>query len=212
MSKNNVSHQKVIILIVFIIAALVTSLFLFHLRNEQKPLLSNDNVTLFNVARHLKDFDLQDGSGKPFTQRELRDHWTLLFFGFTHCNSVCPTTLDMLARAYKELKPLYPNLQVVLVSVDPERDNMQSLAAYTKQYHDDFIGITGKQQALRKLQSQLGIYAEKETRADDKSYQVQHSSSILLLNPHGQWTGSIRYGLTPAEFITTFKESMTAFT
>lgn len=211
MNQQNVSHQKVIVLVVFIIVAIITSLFLFHLRNEQKPLLANNNVTLFNVARGLKEFDLQEGNGTPFKQKNLRGHWTLLFFGFTHCNNVCPVTLDMLARAYKELKPLYPTLQVVLVSVDPERDDKEALSHYTKQYHNDFIGVTGTQQNLRKLQSQLGIYAEKEG-SDSNQYQVQHTSSILLLNPQGQWTGSIRYGLTPEEFITTFKESVTALT
>lgn len=206
MNQKKQSNQKVIILVVFIMAAILSSLFLFHLRNKQTPLLTNNDVTLFNVARSLKDFDLVQGNNTAFKQKNLQGHWTLLFFGFTHCGQVCPATLDMLARAYKDLKPRYPTLQIVLVSVDPERDTPASLLQYTQQYHSDFIGVTGKQQAIRKLQSQVGVFAEQETGTD----QIQHTASILLLNPEGQWTGSIRYGLTPQQFVATFEKSMTA--
>lgn len=210
MNKISSPNQKVIVLLVFIIAAILSSFFLFHLRHEQKPLLANNDVTLFNVARDVKEFELVQGNGNAFKQKELRGHWTLMFFGFTHCAQICPATLEMLTRAYKELKPLYPNLQVVLVSVDPERDTPTFMLNYTKKYHTDFIGATGTIQAVRKLQSQLGVFAEKET-TDSSHYQVQHTSSILLFNPKGQWTGSIRYGLSPQQFVITFKESMDAF-
>lgn len=209
MNQEPRSNQKIILLLVFIIAAILSSFFLFHLRNEQKPLLASNDVTIFNVAREIKDFDLTQGNGETFKQKHLRNHWTLMFFGFTHCPQICPTTLDTLALAYKELKPLYPTLQVALVSIDPERDTKDVILTYTKQYHADFIGVTGQVQAIRKLQGQLGIFAEKEPGTGQR-YQMQHTSSILLFNPKGQLAGSIRYGLTPQAFVTTFKESMDA--
>jgi len=202
------SHQKIIVLIVFIIAAILSSLFIFHMTHKQTPKLVNNDVTIFNVARNLKDFDLIQGDGKAFKPHDFKDHWTILFFGFTHCGDVCPITMDLLAHTYQELKRPYPSLQVVLVSIDPEHDSTTSLANYTKQYHRDFIGVAGKQQQVRKLQSQFGVFAEK-SKLDQ---QIAHTSSLFLINPQGQWVGLIRYGLTPKQFIDTFKSSMTVLT
>jgi len=203
--------QHTVILVVFIVAAILSSLFIFHLRHQQKPILATNDITLFNAARSIKDFDLIEANGEAFKHKNLRGHWTLMLFGFTHCSDVCPASLDMLARAYKELKPRYPTLQVVLVSLDPTRDTNKHLLAYTKQFHPDFIGTTGSIEALRKLQSQLGIYAAKEQGANG-DYQIQHTSSILLLNPKGEWAGAIRYGLTPTQFVSTFHTSIKAIT
>lgn len=206
------THQ-IIIFVVFICAALITSLFLFHLREKPVPQinLGQDVGMIFPVPRDIKSFELTTTNNQKFTQQNLYQHWTLLFFGFTHCLSVCPTTLDVLNRAYRELHKTYPNLQVVLVSLDPDRDAKEILAKYTHSFNSDFIGVSGKIQELRKLQSQLGIFSAREYSSSGNNYQINHTSSILLINPQGQWAGLFKFGLTPKQLSLAFTESVKSF-
>lgn len=204
------STQKIIFLVVFVSAALITSLFVFHLK--QKPMnthIANNNALIFPAARDIKPFDLKTTLNETFTQNQFRHHWTLLFFGFTHCSSICPTTLDLLNRVYTSLHPNYPNLQVVFISLDPTRDQPQALSEYVRSFNNDFIGVTGSIQEIRKLQSQLGIYASRDAEASvNDNYQIQHTSSVLLINPQGEWAGLFKAGLNPTQFVDAFKESV----
>lgn len=203
------TNAKIMMLICFISAALMTTLFVYHNTHEKKVVqLSDNHGTIFPIARDIKQFDLLKHNQAAFKLNDLHNHWTLLFFGFTHCANICPTTLSMLKNAYAELKPQYPNLQVVLVSLDPQRDTLATLAGYTNKFHPDFIGVTGKIQEVRKLQSQLGIYAAQEDSANTDDYQIQHTSSVMLINPSGKWLGIFPYGMHTNEFVQAFREAM----
>lgn len=209
--KPLVSIHQIIIFVVFVSVALITSLFIFHLRHKpMQTQLANDAGMIFPAARDIKPFELVTAGNNKFTEKNFYQHWTLLFFGFTHCSSVCPTTLDMMKRAYAKLHAQYPNLQVVLISVDPNRDTPASLATYTHSFHPDFIGVTGNIQELRKLQSQLGIFAVRDNGAEGNAYQIQHTSSILLINPQGKWAGIYKFGLTPDALAKSVEESIKA--
>lgn len=204
-----ISNSKIILFVVFVCAALMTSLFIYH--SSQKPAalkLDPELGMIFNAPRDIKSFELMAAENQTFTEKNLRDHWTLLFFGFTHCASVCPATFDVIKRVYPQLHEQYPNLQVVLISVDAERDTPESLASYTKAYHPDFMGVTGKIQEIRKLQSQLGVYAARETSNDDTNYQIQHTASIMLVNPKGQWMGLFKVGIKPDELLKAVQTSI----
>ena len=206
--KDTMPTKKLIPLIAFICAALMTSLFIFRHQHQTEALnLAEGSGTVFPAPRELKPFDLITANNQKFTPQHLLNHWTLLFFGFTHCPDICPTTMEMLKRAYTTLHPQYPNLQVVLVSLDPDRDTPQKLLQYTQSFHADFIGVTGKRQELRKLQSQLGIASIQENTTDTH-YQIQHTSTILLINPQGQWMALYPYGMRPDAFIQAFKQSI----
>ena len=211
--KPTLSIQKLIFAVVFVSAALITSLFVFHLK--QKPLkthTANNNAMIFPAARDIKPFDLVTSYKAKFTQNQFRHHWTLLFFGFTHCSSICPVTLDLLNQAYTTLHPAYPMLQVVFISLDPERDQPQALSEYTRSFNPDFIGVSGNIQEIRKLQSQLGVYAARDAEATiNDNYQIQHTASVLLINPTGQWAGLFKSGLNPKQFTEAFEESISTF-
>ena len=203
------STNKIIALVVFISTALMTSLFIFHSSHKHiQPIISPDYGLVFPVAREIKSFELLTANNTKFTQSNFLHHWTLLFFGFTHCASICPTTLDMMSQAYKKLYPTYPNLQVALVSLDPERDTPDELANYTHSFHPAFIGATGKIQEIRKLQSQLGIFSERDTSTPDTNYQIQHTASIMLIDPTGKWAGVFKFGMSPDQFAKTVAESV----
>lgn len=195
-----ISNQKIIFFVVFVCAALMSSLFIYH--SSQKPVatLSPDVGLIFPAPREIKTFELAATNNQAFTDKNLRGHWTLLFFGFTHCSSICPTTLDVLNRVYTDLQTQYPTLQVALISVDPTRDTIPSLKTYVETYNPAFIGVTGKLPELRKLQSQLGIYAAPDDAANS-NYQIQHTSSVLLINPQGKWSGLFKYGLKTDEMV-----------
>ena len=211
MKKKCCSVQAVVVALVFLCAAIMSSVFIFH--SKQVPVktnLANDAGMIFPAERDIKPFHLETADQQKFTYDRLKGHWTLLFFGFTHCASVCPVTMDMLSRAYPDLHKQYPNLQVALVSLDPERDNKEALAAYTKKYNPQFLGVTGKLDELRKLQSQLGVFSGKDAQANASNYQIQHTPSIMLINPNGKWVGILKFGQSPAGFSNAVNESISA--
>lgn len=205
-----IATYKIITFVVFVSAALITSLFVYHMSQQQKTAVVNDgNSMIFPVGRDINSLDLVNADGSNFTERNLRDHWTLIFFGFTHCSSVCPVTMEMMSKAYPNLQRDIPNLQVVLVSLDPERDDKATLTKYTHSYHADFIGVSGKIESVRKLQSQLGVFSAREEGAAS-NYQLQHTSSIMLVNPQGKWVGMFKFGMSPEAFSQTVKSSVTS--
>jgi len=197
-----IANYKIITFVVFVCAALITSLFVYHLSQQEKSIVSdNGNSLILPVGRDLKTIQLVSADDKAFTDRDLLNHWTLMFFGFTNCNSVCPVTLEMMSKAYPELHKTLPNLQVVLVSLDPVRDTKATLKKYTQSYNKNFIGVSGKIEEVRKLQSQLGVFsAVDNNQATGKNYQLQHTASIMLISPDGKWVGMFKFGMNPEEF------------
>ena len=131
-------------------------------------------------------FSLVDQHGKPADQSVFEGQWDLVFFGFTHCPDICPTTLQVLAaaRAALEEQGQSPLPRIVLVSVDPERDSPEIMAEYVSYFGDGNLGITGTLEEVSKLTSGLGIYFKKQP-SDGNNYNVDHSAAVLLINPDG---------------------------
>lgn len=201
------SINKIILFVALISAVLIGALFVTHLQHPSTVSGNNESLA-FNVPRDIKDFELVSHQGQPFTQKDFLHHWTLVFFGFTHCAKICPTTLEMLKRVYPSLSKAYPTLQVVFISLDPERDLPKTISNYLASYNPEFIGASGKTSDLRKLQSQLGIFSARKGTSTD--YQIQHTTSILLINPEGKWAGLFHYGLNPAQFKQAFIQNAKA--
>ncbi|OGT37127.1 MAG: hypothetical protein A3F12_05355 [Gammaproteobacteria bacterium RIFCSPHIGHO2_12_FULL_38_14] len=203
---KTLSNKKIILLTAFFSITMVGLLFVFHLQQAPvKTSLSNDAGTIFPSARDVQSFKLIDGTHQAFSNQQFTNHWTLLFFGYTHCGNVCPMTLSLLNRAYQQLQQKYPLLQVVFISLDPERDTPAALLKYTQSFNPRFIGVTGKLQDIRKLQSQFGIFA-----TQDMNNEIVHTSSVLLINPQGQWAGLFKSGLNANELADAFKEAVRA--
>ncbi len=134
------------------------------------------------------DIALIRDDGTPFKRADLRGRWTLMFFGFTHCPDVCPTTLDLLAQVHTILKkspPYGAAGQVVFVSVDPERDNPAQLAQYVHYFHRDFIGVTAPEAELKPLLKTLGVLFMKVAEGGP-DYTVDHSAGIFFIDPAGR--------------------------
>lgn len=143
-------------------------------------------ATTFPTARPLKEFQLHDQYGKPFTREQFKGKWSLVFFGYTNCPDVCPTTLNLMKSVYSNLEQQGfndDNFQVVFVSVDPDRDDNSQLAEYMQYFNPKFVGITGVKEQIDILSKQLSaIYFVRKPQGDIP-YQVDHSASILLINP-----------------------------
>lgn len=132
----------------------------------------------------IRPFTLTDESYQPYTQRQLKGHWSLLFFGFTHCHSICPTTMSQLSRVYRQWQIEKLNLpQVLFITLDPRRDTMEDLKNYVHAFHPDFKALHGNAQSLRSLKEQLGVVSLRTQDVGD--YQIDHSGVLYLINPKG---------------------------
>jgi protein SCO1/2 len=144
--------------------------------------------TLLGAPRPLPAFALTAADGSAFSNAALRDRWSLLFFGFTHCPDVCPTTLATLAAARRELAdlPATARPDVVLVSVDPARDTPAILSPYVKFFDASFRGVTGSSTAIDAFTRGLGVAVLRGSARADGSYDVSHTASIFVVDPAGR--------------------------
>jgi protein SCO1/2 len=144
--------------------------------------------------RPLPAFTLSRGEQKSLTREDLRGKWSLLFFGYTHCPDVCPTTLAELARARQLLatdSDVLAETQFIFVSVDPERDSPDLLRDYVQYFAADFIGATGSPQQLAAITRVLDIkHSRGEAGAD--GYVVNHSSAVLLIDPQVRYYARLK--------------------
>lgn len=157
----------------------------FYLPAEQTLV----STLVYPKAKLLPNFELIDHNAKSFTNEQLKGKWSVVFFGFTYCPDVCPTTMAALSQIAKKLPIETVNqLQFVFVSVDPERDTPARLAQYIPFYHPDFIALTGDEKQLQQFSLSLGaVYMKVPT---EESYTMSHSSTLFIIDPKGQ-----RYGI-----------------
>ena len=182
--------NKVVTLIVAL-GALVAGIILFAQLDKKAPV---DFALHYQQAREVKPFELTDHLGNSFDNASLKEHWSWVFFGYTSCPDVCPTTLQELNFIYDELKAIANNNQVLLVSVDPKRDSQEKLASYIGYFNPEFKALRGDHGALFPFARNLGLmYAitePEEAMKDDhgqsvENYLVDHSASLVLINPAG---------------------------
>jgi len=171
------------------------SLFLFNLGDESHPRLIPDQVmTVFVDPKPLREFVLTDQNSHAFDLERLKGKWSFLFFGYTHCPDICPSTLANLSKLREQLTKGVngsKNVQFFFISVDPRRDTAAILKEYTGYFDPSIIGVTGTELELRNLTGQLGALFELESAPDKESYQVYHTSALFLINPQGQYVASL---------------------
>jgi protein SCO1/2 len=169
-----------------IAAGLSLSILVFK-RHAPAPRPQTEALLLHD-AKPLPDFALKDSDGQPFTKSSLLGHWSLLYFGYTHCPDVCPTTLAGLDHVLAELAhtPRLPKPTVYFISVDPKRDDLTLLKNYTTYFDAGFIGATGDEDALHALTVPLGVdysYGKPDAKGD---YTVNHSTFVVLVDREGR--------------------------
>ena len=169
--------------------------------------MSANGLYLLETPRNIGEFDLIDHHGNPFNPARLEGQWTLVFFGFTHCPDICPTTMTFLNAFLESLEGTEAqDPQVVMVSVDPARDTVQQLADYMPYFNPDFIGVTGEFLDIHRFATKLNTPFRK-VMDEDGSYQVDHSSNIVLINPRGDYHGFFRAPLDLAKMKVTYRSA-----
>jgi protein SCO1/2 len=164
-----------------LIAALVIGLG----RSDDPPSIAG---FVYPEPKAISPFSLSTQDGRPFDLESLKGKWSFVYFGYTYCPDVCPTTLAELARARKLLQQGGADAatQYVFVSVDPQRDTPQRLAQYVAFFDPTFLGATGGDEALSGLTRQIGVaYAFPEGKKGDR-YAVDHSSIVALFDPNAR--------------------------
>jgi protein SCO1/2 len=144
-------------------------------------------------------FQLVDQTGKPVDERLLKGKWTAVFFGYTYCPEACPTTLTTLAKALDELGPRARDVQVVFVTIDPERDTPAQLKTYlsSQAFPKGTIGLTGTAAQVAAAAKAYKVYYARSGKGAD--YAMDHSTTLYLMNPRGRFDRVIAYGLPPEE-------------
>lgn len=149
---------------------------------------------VFDPPRMAPDFSLPSSRDNQFTLSEQRGKLLVLGFGFTNCPNVCPMTLANLAQVYKNLGALAAQVQVVYMTVDPERDTPARLREYLTNFNSHFVGVTGSADELAAVRQAYGIIAKKEVHKNGGNYEVHHSSYIYLIDRDGLLRALVPFG------------------
>ncbi|MGE8392546.1 SCO family protein [Pseudomonas sp. BIGb0427] len=187
--------QKTVFILVALVAVILglTVNKVLNGRSEGNPTeLIDAGIILLPQSRTVPAVQMTDEQGQPVVMDELKGKWSLLFFGYTFCPDICPTTLAQLRQVKSELpKEAVERLQVVLVSVDPNRDTPAQLKQYLGYFDKDFRGVTGSLENIQKLANAVSIpFIPADT--SKPNYTVDHSGNLALLGPDGKQRGFIR--------------------
>ena len=149
-------------------------------------------AVLYPAPRALPEFSLQRSDGAALTLADWKGKWTVAFFGFTHCPDICPTTLATFKQVWNKLDPATARaMRFDFISVDPARDTPEQLARYVGYFSPDFVAATGSDEELTRLTRALGlVYARGEPA--DGTYSVDHSASVVIIDPQGHQIGLFR--------------------
>jgi len=194
--KANITSVSVVLVIAAIAIFLGIS-FQQELKQQQSGQLDLAEIRLLPKPKNIADIDLINHLNQTMSINDFKGKWSLLFFGFTHCPDVCPSTMQSLKtikqNVAKKLSSTtgWGNYQVVFVSVDPERDTPEQLANYVPYFDGNFIGLTSTPETIKQLAQQFGVPYAPQPADQQGNYEVDHYAGILLLNPETQLAGLI---------------------
>jgi len=162
---------------------------------------------LLETPRDIGEFELVDHRGQPFTPTSLEGQWTLVFYGFTYCPDICPTTMSFLAEFTRQLEGTeVADTEVVMMSVDPARDTVDQLAEYVPYFDPDFTGVTGEFLELFRVATAMNTPFRK-VPGQDENYLVDHSANVVLINPRGDYHGFFKAPLDLAKMKVTYRSA-----
>ncbi len=159
--------------------------------NKQEEKFLNTDLTGLAYA---KDFSLIDQNGQPRTLADFKGKAVVLFFGYTQCPDVCPTTMFEMSKVMTQLGPLAERVQVLFVTVDPERDTQELLASYIPNFDKRFLGLYGNAEATAKVAKEFKVFYQKSPGKTPDSYTMDHTAASYVFDPQGRIRLYVQYG------------------
>jgi protein SCO1/2 len=188
-TNNRGGRLRQVRLVVWVLVALAAIILAFLLLRPASPSGSAQRAMEFKLGG---PFTLTGSDGKPFSSTKLQGKPYAIFFGFTHCPDVCPTTLARMAALRQKLGKGDDAFHIVFVSVDPERDTPQAVGAYTQLFNTPIIGLTGSPAQIDQVTKSYAIYHAKVPQPDaPDGYSVDHSATVLLFDRSGEFVSTI---------------------
>jgi len=182
---------RIVVASILLLSILAQWLFLkYGSTNNAQYMDDGISATILPIASPITSFHLNDHNGNTFTQDNLIGKWSIFSFGYTHCPDICPTTLNILNQVDKKLRemenPILP--QTIFITLDPERDDVATLAGFVPWFNKNFIGLTGTIEQIHALTKNLGIMSQKrrDEGAEEDNYQIDHTVTIMLIDDKGQ--------------------------
>lgn len=208
MRKHLGQSQNMFLLIAALVALVIGVIFYSHFTSNRTAdsaikasvvtdyakQYGTEHIQWYPKPRQLVEFELLTSEHKPMTNQALENQWTLAFVGYTFCPDICPTTLAALNRAYSDIAAIeseFP-VKVWFLSVDPKRDTPERLADYVQFFNAEFIAATGEHKQLYPLVRSMGMMYAMAGDTSAPNYLVDHSGSIVLINPIGQVVGRFK--------------------
>ncbi len=184
---------------IFLLLTIVAGLIGWQVGQRLRPYQFHGRV--LQSPEPAPDFELTGPGGQRVRLSDFRGKVVLLFFGYTFCPDVCPTTMRDLGQAMRLLPPeKAEQVQVIMISVDPERDTWQRVNEYVRNFHPSFIGLTGTPDEIAQVATQYGIFYEKEEGTAATGYLVTHTATVTLINQEGYIKVVFPFGTTPEAF------------
>ncbi|MEM6998453.1 MAG: SCO family protein, partial [Pseudomonadota bacterium] len=158
------------------------------INNDRKP---NIEGLFWPNPKQIQEFDTTDQSGNTFNLNNLNEKWSFVFFGYTHCPDICPITMTVMNQVYTQLSTDYKNLQIIFVSVDPQRDTIEKLQQYVSYFNPDFYGLGGSSNKVDSLTKQIGVAYYLNNQNQAEGYLVDHTASIFIFDPKARLVGKL---------------------
>lgn len=185
--------MKATFLAVMLLAALFTGIWQASANARSSDVTLNmPGMMLYRQGAAVSEFVLLDQNRQQRHRDLFGGRWNLVFFGYTFCPDICPTTLADMNRVWKKLSPeAQQQLQLVFVSIDPERDSPESMQPYLRYFNPAFIGLTGNPAAMQTLVTELNGFFARVERGEGAPYLMDHSANMALVSPAMQYRGYI---------------------
>ena len=179
------------IIISFVIILVLTFLFAEYLSRKNAPEKLSDIINKVNLIDH---------NGQPFKSATLKNKPSLLFFGFTNCPEICPTTLADLSEITKEITLNDDSINIIFVTLDPKRDNKEHLKDYIEYFDGNIIGVTGNKIEIKVFADNWGVFYE-TIKTTDNNYTLNHTATVFMIDKLGNFRGTISWGENESSII-----------
>ena len=184
----NLAKKKLILLlsiiITFTIILIMTFLFAEYLSRKNAP---------EKLSKIISEVNLIDHNGQAFKSTTLKNKPSLLFFGFTNCPEICPTTLADLSQITKEVTLNDDSINIIFVTLDPKRDNKEHLKDYIQYFDGNIIGVTGNKIEIKEFADNWGVFYE-TVKTKNNNYTLNHTATVFMIDELGNFKGTISWG------------------